>query len=153
MVDSIYSACNQRYRCKYTLWICKWIALDVQGSFSMSNWKFLVWYTWCFNSSIVWNSVACYTHCVKKYSAIGIMFSDNSPLQRSKRSFWPSSIALCSPEAFVPTLLVVSEPIRACIAGKMSTTSVSNWSNMVCSGIANFALLFPATIQSSFNPK
>ena len=80
----------------------------------------------CLNSSNVWNSVACWK---------------SSFWPSSKSSFWPSSIATCSSQAFVPTLLLVSQPVRACIAG------------MVCTGIANFAMLFPATIQSFFNPE
>ena len=72
---------------------------------------------------------------------------------KSKSSFRPSSTAACSPEAFVPTLLVVAHPFRACIAAKKSTTSVSSSSNLLCTGISNFELLFLATIQSSFNPE
>ena len=53
----------------------------------------------------------------------------------------------------VQKLLLQSQPVRACIAGKMSTTSVSNSSNIVYTEIANFALLFPAIIQSYFNPE
>ena len=92
-------------------------------------------------------------HTLSRNIVIAVMFSNNSPLPKSKSRFWPSLIAACSPEAFISTLLVVSQLVKASIAGKRSTTSVSNLSNIFYTGIANFVFLLTATIQSSFNPE
>ena len=66
---------------------------------------------------------------------------------------WSSFLAVCRAGNFVPTLLVVSQPVREGTAGKTSTTLLCMVSTMSWSGTANLESLLPLSTQSSTSPK